>query len=122
MDAAREVARKRALEAIQAAGEKDWRAHAEWLRLCFQSDYRRDASVNVNASASATVQQAQVVITEEKRRELQERLRRLQDQMGALPNRLGKTCSLAAGFASHTLCTSVRTSQTRPSNSIKSTH
>ena len=37
---ARELARRKALQAIKAAGEKDWRAWAEWLRLTFPADYR----------------------------------------------------------------------------------
>jgi hypothetical protein len=43
MDEARELARQKALQAIKAAGEKDWRAHAEWLRLSFPGDYRGNA-------------------------------------------------------------------------------
>jgi hypothetical protein len=30
MSEAREHARQKALQAIKGAGEKDWRAHAEW--------------------------------------------------------------------------------------------
>ena len=77
MEAAREEARQRALEGIKAAGEKDWRALAEWLKLTFP-EHRSGHSINVNATASA--QQATVVVTEEKRRELQEKLARLQSQ------------------------------------------
>jgi hypothetical protein len=40
MSEARELARQKALQAIKAAGEKDWRAWAEWLRLTFPADYR----------------------------------------------------------------------------------
>ena len=32
---AREFARQKALQAIKAAGERDWRAHSEWLKLSF---------------------------------------------------------------------------------------
>jgi hypothetical protein len=78
LEEARERCRKKALAGIKAAGEAgDWRALEAFLRMSFPAEYRRDASVNVNASA--TVQQG-VVISEEKRRELQEKLRRLQDQ------------------------------------------
>ena len=77
MEAAREEARQTALEGIKAAGEKDWRALAEWLKLTFP-EHRSGHSINVNATASA--QQATVVVTEEKRRELQEKLARLQSQ------------------------------------------
>jgi hypothetical protein len=81
---AREAARQKGLKALQSAGDKDWRAWEAWLKYAYAADYRRDTSVNVNASA--TVQQG-VVISEEKRRELQEKLRRLQDQTGALPDK-----------------------------------
>src|ERR1044071_271659 len=37
---ARESARQKALQAIKAAGEKDWRAHVEWLKLAHPADYR----------------------------------------------------------------------------------
>ena len=77
MEEAREVARKMALEAIQTAGDKDWRAQAEWLRLCFPGDYRRDGSINVSATANA--QQATVVVSEETRKRLQEKLRQIQE-------------------------------------------
>jgi hypothetical protein len=72
LEAARERAREDALRVIQEAGKKDWRAKEAWLRLSFQADYRRDTSINVTATANA--QQA-IVVTEEKRRELQERLK-----------------------------------------------
>jgi hypothetical protein len=35
MEAAREEARQKALEGIKTAGDKDWRALAEWLKLTF---------------------------------------------------------------------------------------
>jgi hypothetical protein len=44
IDEARELARQKALQAIRAAGEKDWRASAEWLRLTFPADYRGNAN------------------------------------------------------------------------------
>jgi hypothetical protein len=53
----------------------DWRALEAFLRMSFSADYRRDAHINVSATANA---QHAVVVTEEKRRELQERLKRLQ--------------------------------------------
>jgi hypothetical protein len=77
LEAARERAREDALRVIQEAGKKDWRAKEAWLRLSFQSDYRpAGAKVEVNTNARAGV----VVLTQEKRRELQERLARLQAQ------------------------------------------
>src|SRR5438270_3332889 len=55
MSEARECARQKALSSIKAAGEKDWRANAEWLRLSFPADYRGSANkIKVNATASAS--------------------------------------------------------------------
>jgi hypothetical protein len=64
---------------IKAAGEKDWRALAEWLKLTFP-EHRPGHSINVsiNVSATANAQQA-VVITGEHRKQLQEKLRRYQE-------------------------------------------
>ena len=73
---ARETARQKALATIKAAGENgDWRASAEFLKLSFQSDYRRDA--NINVSATATTQQVGVVCDEATRATLIEQRRRL---------------------------------------------
>jgi len=75
---AREQARRKALANIKAAGNNgDWRASEAFLRMSFAADYRKDASINVRASATA---QQGVVITAEDRKRLQERLRRCQDQ------------------------------------------
>jgi hypothetical protein len=53
MSEARQHARQKALQAIKRAGEKDWRAHAEWLRLSFPADYRGSANkIEVNGTAS----------------------------------------------------------------------
>jgi hypothetical protein len=76
MEAAREQARQKALEGIKTAGEKDWRALAEWLKLTFP-EHRQGH--NINVSANAVQDNRSVVITEEKRRELQEKLRAFQD-------------------------------------------
>ena len=66
---AREQAWQKALAGIKAAGEAgDWRALEAFHRMSFPSDYRRDASVNVTATANA--QQAAVVCTEEQRQRL----------------------------------------------------
>src|SRR6266566_4478760 len=55
MSAARELARQKALKSIQTAGEKDWRAHAEWLKLAFPADYRGSANrIEVSATAHAS--------------------------------------------------------------------
>jgi hypothetical protein len=64
------------LAAIRVAGEAgDWRALEAFLRMSFPADYRRDASINV--TATACVQQAAVVVTEEQRRRLLELRERL---------------------------------------------
>src|SRR5215471_21806321 len=66
---AREQARQKALAGIKAAGEAgDWRALEAFLRLSFPGDYRRDA--NINVTATANTQQAAVVCTEEQRKRL----------------------------------------------------
>jgi len=75
MSEARECARQKALSAIKAAGEKDWRANAEWLRLTFPADYRNTSKIDVTARANAKV--SGIVISAEEQRELQERTRRL---------------------------------------------
>ena len=68
MDAAREEARQKALEGIKAAGQKDWRALAEWLKLTFP-EHRQSSSINVSATANAQ-QATAVVCTEEQRKRL----------------------------------------------------
>jgi hypothetical protein len=74
--AAREQAREQALATIQDASQRDWKAAEAWLRLSFQSDYRQGGTkVEVNTNAQAGM----VVVTEEKRRELQQRLKRLME-------------------------------------------
>jgi hypothetical protein len=78
---AREQARRKALARIRACGEAgDWRASAAFLRMSFPADYRRDASINVNATA--VNDQRTVVVTEQKRAELQAKLKELQEQSG----------------------------------------
>jgi transposase-like protein len=76
IESAREVARQTALEGIKTAGEKDWRALAEWLKLTF-AEYRSGHNINVNATA--VNDQRTVVITEAKRKELQAKLKAIQD-------------------------------------------
>jgi hypothetical protein len=71
MDEAQELARQTALRAIQKAGDKDWRAHAEWLRLAFPADYRGNANrIEVSAAAHAS---SGFVLTGEHQKELQRR-------------------------------------------------
>jgi hypothetical protein len=76
MEAAREIARQKALEGIKKAGEKGWRALAEWLKLTFP-EYRQNSSINV--SAGAVNDNRTVVITEQKRAGLQAKLKAIQD-------------------------------------------
>ena len=73
---AREHARLKALQAIKAAGERDWRAWSEWLKLTNPAEYRGSgAKIEVSASAIAGV-----IVTEEQQREIQERTRRLMEE------------------------------------------
>src|SRR5262249_22072438 len=76
MEAAREEARQKALEGIKDAGQKDWRALAEWLKLTFP-EHRTGHSINV--SASATAQQAVAVTDEERQRLIEQRERALSE-------------------------------------------
>jgi hypothetical protein len=81
---AREAARRKVLATIKSIGEEtnDWRALDTWLQRSFPADYRKDASINVSATANA--QQAQgVVLTEEKRRVLQEKFAKWQEERAA---------------------------------------
>jgi hypothetical protein len=55
MEQAREVARQHALEQIQAAGQKDWRAWAEWLKLTFPEHRQSGHNINVTAQAGTQV-------------------------------------------------------------------
>jgi hypothetical protein len=56
VESARELLRAKVLAEIKAAGAKDWRAHAEFLRLCF-AEYRfaTGASVNVAVQTALTM-------------------------------------------------------------------
>ena len=69
MSEAREIARQKALQSIKAGGEKDWRAHAEWLKLAFPADYRGSAN-KIEVSAIAV---SGTVLSEEERVRLIER-------------------------------------------------
>jgi hypothetical protein len=77
-EAARESMRKSMLEAIKAHAPTDWRAAAEHLRLSF-AEYRtgNGPSVQVNTNVG-------VVVDSEKRKELQERMVRLQSRSRTL--------------------------------------
>ena len=77
MDQARELARQKALQAIKAAGEKDWRTHAEWLRLTFPADYRGSGN-------KVEVQQAvQVQISQGKLEELRSKLEETREALAS---------------------------------------
>jgi hypothetical protein len=80
---ARETARRKVLATIKSIGEEtnDWRALDTWLQRSFPADYRRDASINVNAMANA--QAGPVVISAEKRRKLQEQFAKWQEERAA---------------------------------------
>jgi len=68
IEAARERARANALRAIQAAGERDWRAWEAWLRLSFQADYRQ-AGTKIDVAATVGAQQAKIeVVCDEAKR------------------------------------------------------
>ena len=67
------------LEPLRAAGERDQRAWAEWLKLAFPAGYRVSGNkIEVNASASVSP----IVMTEERRMVLIERRKRLLAQRG----------------------------------------
>ena len=75
---AREHARLKGLQAIKAAGDKDWRAWAEWLKLTHPTDYRGSGG---KIAISTTAIASGPIMTEERLRELQEtRQRMLQQQ------------------------------------------
>jgi hypothetical protein len=77
---AREHARLKALQGIKGAGERDWRAHAEWLRLTFPADYRGSGG---KIAISATAIASGPIMTEEKLQELQQiRQRMIEQQKG----------------------------------------
>ena len=78
MEIVREQARKKALEGIKTAGEKDWRALAEWSKLTFP-EYRQGNNINVNATP--VNDQRTVVVTEQKRAELQAKLKSIQAKL-----------------------------------------
>ena len=69
MEQARETARQKALQAIKAAGQKDWRAWAEWLRLTFPADYRGRPEVNVMSQTNV-----QIAISPEQLADIRSRL------------------------------------------------
>ncbi len=74
---AREQARRKALAVIKEAGELgDWRASAEFLKLSFPEYRQPGTKVEVKANAQAGT----VVVTEEKRRELQKQLREIMEE------------------------------------------
>jgi len=54
------------LEGILAAGQKEWRAWAEWLRLTFP-EHRQGHNINVSATADAATQMS---CTDEERAKL----------------------------------------------------
>jgi hypothetical protein len=80
----RERARLKALQAIKTAGEKDWRAYAEWLRLTFPADYRGTGTrVEVSATANANMPMLSI----EQQRELQDRRAKALEATGLVSTR-----------------------------------
>jgi hypothetical protein len=77
---ARENARLKGLQAIKAAGDKDWRAWAEFLRLTFPADYRGSGG---KIAISATAVSSGPIMTEERLHELQEIRQRLLREQNA---------------------------------------
>jgi transposase-like protein len=72
VEAARDEARRDALEDIKEAGKEDWKALAQWLRLAFP-EYRRDGpTVNVSSH-----NQTLVLCDEETRAKIQEMRQKL---------------------------------------------
>src|SRR5262249_1395378 len=68
LEQARERARRKSLATISAAAESgDWRAAVAFLRLSFPADYRRESSININATATA---QKPLVINEAMRNQM----------------------------------------------------
>jgi len=80
-EAARELGRQEMLGVIKAAASKDWRAAESHLRLS-HAEYRtgNGPSVHVNTA----IQNQTITVGPEKRKELQERLQRLQGQSAVL--------------------------------------
>jgi len=72
MSEAREVARQKMLQRIKQAAKDDWRAAAEWLRLTFPNDYRKQSNTNVEVTTAV-----QTVCSEKHRQELIEQRERL---------------------------------------------
>jgi hypothetical protein len=97
LEQAREQARQKALAGIKAAGEAgDWRAWAAYLTYSFQNDYRKDASINV--SATATAQQAQGIVCDEAtRQKLIEQRKRLLAATTTLPDKQNATGKAQGG-------------------------
>jgi hypothetical protein len=76
----REHARLRGLQAIKAAGKKDWRAWAEWLKLTHPTEYRGSGG---KIAISTTAITSGPIMIEERLRELQEtRQRMIREQKG----------------------------------------
>ena len=72
VEAARDEARRDALEGIKEAGEQDWKALAQWLRLAFPEYRTERAAVNVSSH-----NQTLVLCDEETRAQIQEMRRKL---------------------------------------------
>jgi hypothetical protein len=89
MAEARAVACQQALEAIQTAGKKDWRAHAEWLKMC-HPEYRQ-AGTKIDIAANG--QQTNVVCSEQERQQLIAQRERLVSRSKTSPPATGSARS-----------------------------
>ena len=70
---ARERGRVSALHTLQQAGQEDWRACAEWLRLSFREDYSARAEIKIEQEG----QGGPIIVTEEVLKSLQSGYREL---------------------------------------------
>jgi transposase-like protein len=77
VEAAREVARREALESIKNAGREDWRATAKWLYLAFP-EYRENGS-----RLEVKTQNNVILCDEETRRQIQELRQKLLGSRGS---------------------------------------
>jgi hypothetical protein len=71
LEAARDEARRNALEDIKRAGDQDWRAKAKWLYLAFPEYRQHGPTLQVNTQNNT------ILCDEETRRQIQEMRRKL---------------------------------------------
>jgi hypothetical protein len=96
-EAAREQARRKALAAIQKAGDKDYRAWVEFLKLGFREDYKPNYYTQTNVGVQ--IQQPGQLYTEEERMRLiamRERLLAEQDKPAAIDGQFTSSTASAS--------------------------